>query len=408
MRRQLIPLLMLVAVGAAGCAQGPSGIEAPDMAAAAAASDVPAPVDHPASAKSLPPRLRGVNVTIGENDFDPQTELPRWKQWGANTVRVMLNIDRATPFQSSWPGPGTLGGNLLVMPPLGEDALNPYRDNLAKLDRILDIAEREGLAVVLVLDNAWGRHTAGYWSDAGTALRDHLIAFWQAIARRYRDKPTLIAYDLLNEPDPSFGYVNDVPGEHAAWNQDLIPRLHAAIRAIDSQTWLSLEPTPMALSAGYAGFGGLQNLPILNDPRVLYQVHFYSPATYTAQGLDGSRPNLSYPGPARDHDMPADEHWDAQLIAAALQPAVDFARSYGVRVYVGEFGVLRWAPGAERWLADVISAMEQGGLDWTFHSPANYNGWNPSFAADDPVSGEPWGGRETLSLQVLKQGLRSP
>ena len=92
MRRQLIPLLMLVAVGAAGCAQGPSGIEAPDMAAAAAASDVPAPVDHPASAKSLPPRLRGVNVTIGENDFDPQTELPRWKQWGANTVRVMLNI----------------------------------------------------------------------------------------------------------------------------------------------------------------------------------------------------------------------------------------------------------------------------------------------------------------------------
>lgn len=356
--------------------------------------------------KALPTRIRGVNVTIGENDFNPASELPRWKQWGANTVRVMLNIDRVSPLQSSWPGPGTVGGNLLVMPPLGEDALNPYRDNLDKLDRIVAVARQQNLRLIVVIDNAWGRHTAGYWTPAGATLRDHLVAFWEAMARRYRDEPAVVAYDLLNEPDPSFGYLNDLPGEHAAWNEELIPRLHQAIRAIDSQTWLAIEPTPMGLVSGYAGFGGLSRLPLLDDPRVLYQLHFYSPATYTAQGLDGTRPGLPYPGAARDHDMPADEYWDAQRIELALKPAADFARDHGVRVYVGEFGVLRWAPGAERWIRDVILTMEQAGLDWTFHSPANYNGWNPSFAPDDPVSGEAWGRKQTPSLQQLIRGLR--
>lgn len=53
-------------------------------------------------------------------------------------------------------------------------------------------------AVQTSFDNFWKNTSA---SD-GTGIQDHLIRGWKLIAQRYQDNPTIIGYDLLNEPFP--------------------------------------------------------------------------------------------------------------------------------------------------------------------------------------------------------------
>lgn len=53
-------------------------------------------------------------------------------------------------------------------------------------------------AVQAAFDNFWANTPA---SD-GIGLQDHFARAWQYIAKRYRDEPTVIGYDLFNEPFP--------------------------------------------------------------------------------------------------------------------------------------------------------------------------------------------------------------
>jgi hypothetical protein len=72
---------------------------------------------------------------------------------------------------------------------------------------------------------------------------------------------------------------------------------------------------------------------------------------------------------------------------------------------VGEFGVLRWAPGAAQWLEDSIEMIERHGWDWTFHCIGDWNGFDPTYAAEDPPKNRASlvGGKETDRLAVLKR-----
>jgi len=58
----------------------------------------------------------------------------------------------------------------------------------AKLDRVLDLADRRGLGLVLT------------FADYGEVDLAALAAIDAAVAARYRGRPTLFAYDLMNEP----------------------------------------------------------------------------------------------------------------------------------------------------------------------------------------------------------------
>jgi endoglucanase len=50
----------------------------------------------------------------------------------------------------------------------------------------------------------------------------------------------------------------------------------------------------------------------------------------------------------------AGKEWDREALKASMRPAIDFAERYRVRLYVGEFSAARWAPGADRYLADHV------------------------------------------------------
>ena len=147
---------------------------------------------------------------------------------------------------------------------------------------------------------------------------------------------------------------------------DIQRRAAEAIREIDPATPIVVESN---ISASPTSFAYLRPLPMDN---VIYQLHLYAPGDYTHQGVgralkkDG-RP-LVWPDPSRG--------WDFEYLRRVLEPVRDFQRRHGVRIYVGEFSAVVWAPGADAYLRDCISLFEEYGWDWTYHAFREWGPWS--------------------------------
>jgi hypothetical protein len=92
-----------------------------------------------------------------------------------------------------------------------------------------------------------------------------------------------------------------------------------------------------------------------------------------------------------------------------MAPAIDFANRYRVHMYVGEFSAIRWAPGSEDYLSDLLTVMESHGWDWTYHAFREWDGWSVEHTADknnhdratEPTS------RQKALLKWMKQNERA-
>lgn len=108
-----------------------------------------------------------------ERDFE------QMKTLGANVVRVHLQFGK---FMTA------------------ADAANA--DNLARLGKLLDLAEREGLYLNLTGLGCYHKADVPAWYDRlGEAERwDAQARFWAAVAGRCRGRGVVFCYDLMNEP----------------------------------------------------------------------------------------------------------------------------------------------------------------------------------------------------------------
>jgi endoglucanase len=120
----------------------------------------------------------------------------------------------------------------------------------------------------------------GYQSNGGgTALwtdvanRDRLTALWTAIASYYRDEPTILGYDLVNEPVTATSKQEWV---------DLAQRLVGAIRQVDPYHIIAVERLN-AVSGAWSNDADM-NFFLVDDPNVLYEFHSYLPFEFTHQG----------------------------------------------------------------------------------------------------------------------------
>jgi hypothetical protein len=124
----------------------------------------------------------------------------------------------------------------------------------------------------------------------------------------------------------------------------------------------------------------------------------YTPFTYTHQGVDHPAPSLRYPGPIDG------QQWDREAMKKSLAPAIDFAATYRVHLYVGEFSAIRWAPGAETYLADLIAIFESQGWDWSYHAFREWQGWNLELGTDrDDLVPRP---ESSARLKVILEGFK--
>ncbi|MBE6396236.1 MAG: hypothetical protein E7046_04460, partial [Lentisphaerae bacterium] len=240
-------------------------------------------------------------------------------------------------------------------------------ERLDHLDRdVLPFAAKYGIKIVVDLHTPpGGRDPDLDWTMFhDEKYADHFVKCWQRIASRFKRRPEVYGFDLVNEPAQTRPAVCDY------WT--LQKRAAEAVREIDPHTTIIMEANRWDAPSA---FSQLKPLPMDN---VIYQVHMYVPQAFTHQGI-GSRSELkektSYPDKARG--------WDIDFIRKTLAPVRDFERKYGAKIYVGEFSAIAWAEGADRYMADCISVFEEYGWDWTYHAFREYSGWSVEHEGPD-------------------------
>jgi licheninase len=208
------------------------------------------------------------------------------------------------------------------------------------------------------------------------------VLLWGKVAAHFAANPrTDLYYELLNEPELSFG---GTPPTQAEWTA-LAERMIAAIRATDKVHTLIFGDIQ------WYGIATLAARKPLSDANVVYAIHDYEPFIFTHQGAD-------WASMASTHDLPypyAPERWSAYfgdlgfttampswILAAArnyyqtgnraairnqIVTAKNWAVDNNVPVICNEFGAYDRTSRLEdraRYLTDVVSIFEELQIPW--------------------------------------------
>lgn len=251
---------------------------------------------------------------------------------------------------------------LCLSPEVVYDAGKPHPATMPFLDKAVKGLQAHGLAVLFDL------HDNGQLKIDSTGDRDGFVAWWTAIARRYKGQGYgSLVFEPLNEPvfdkNPQDWYT-------------LQERTIAAIRKVDPKR------TIVATGTGYGGIDGLLKLPPPKAKNLLYSFHCYDPFWFTHQGATwaGDAPKqikgLAFPAEKDNVERVASamtkpyDDWvrdygrkdnDAAFLMRRLRLASDWGRAHGVPVFMGEFG--SYPPVAPpdsraRWFDAMRSAIE--------------------------------------------------
>lgn len=207
-----------------------------------------------------------------------------------------------------------------------------------------------------------------YWEQSA--------AFWTDVAAIFKDDPTVVAYNLLNEPTPErpAGYERGTGEENTVWYEKQqgtardLPALYnfiiAAVRTVDSET-------PIMVDGGFFGNpNGFDYFPhALEDEKVLYAFHMYQPwaATSVRNVRNGSK--LIYPG--KMEYWGRTEIWNAEKVSKTIQQPLDWADKNGInqsRIVMGEFGCHRYLKWCSIYMEDVLTAADEANLHWAFYT----------------------------------------
>ena len=289
-------------------------------------------------------RLRGVmisNTTVTKKDLEYLS-----KEWNANQIRWQL---------------GNIYANDSII------NLNSYdrwlEKELLKLDTTLSICEKLKLNICLDLHSAPG----GLDSKGNNLVfynllyKNKFIETWNKIAKRYKGRKIIYAYDLVNEPH------EPIDSCKYPWT-DLASEVVNSIRKIDPSKPIIVEPR----GQNFDDF-----IPLTCDS-IIYSYHMYSPWAFAGQGLGGLPAAITYPG------IISGTYWNKEKLRTWLVPVWDFQKAFNVQIYIGEFSAIRWAPdnSAYRYIKDLIEIFEDYGWDWSYHAFREFDGWSVEHDTD--------------------------
>lgn len=241
------------------------------------------------------------------NPFVPSYDadiFPKLRSAGANVVFLSI------------PGP------FMVQPPYTVDA-----DAVGLLDDLVNKAEEAGLFVALAFRTSPGRNENDILNflpvpvvrslhQPSDPSQQAFVQMWRFVASRFRNRATVVGYDLLVEPHTNIDGTEDADDFRKNW-RGLCQQTIAAIREIDADTPILVQPSswasPAALSAWQMPAGD----------RLVCSVHQYEPFDYT-----------------QDKDGAGQLPFDFSKTQAAYQAIADFQVSFpNIPVAVTEFGV---------------------------------------------------------------------
>jgi len=191
------------------------------------------------------------------------------------------------------------------------------------LDDLVAWCKKEGLYVILDMHAAPGGQTGDNIDDSwgypflfgSPESQDLAVNLWRKIAVRYRSEPTVIGYDLLNEPiAPYFDTAN--------LNQKLEPlyrKIVAGIREVDRNHLIFLGGAQW--DTNFKAFGP----PF--DAKLVYTFHKY---------------------------------W-MEVNKGAIQEYLDFRDKYNVPVWMGESG-----ENTDEWISSFRKLLDANSVGWCF------------------------------------------
>jgi hypothetical protein len=261
--------------------------------------------------------------------FIREEDIKTIKGWGANCVRLPFNYRLIEPEE------------------------RPYsldEDGLKYLDKAIDWCEKHALYCILDLHAAPGAQNNAWHSDSygKTELFDNAqnidryLRLWFFLADRYRERPVIAGYDILNEPD--------IPSIEEPKIRSLYDAATAEIRSTDKKHIIFLEGNVWA-----------QRLEFLGRPKdhnTAFSIHNYGPLDFT----HNFTPGLRYPGKFYNIE------WNKEKFDLFAKAYSLLAKHAHVPLFLGEFGVFARDGhyGEDRWVDDVLAACEKYHISWTY------------------------------------------
>lgn len=271
-----------------------------------------------------------------------------------------------------------------------ESYLNWIDDEIKKIKTLLPLVEKHNMKIIIDLHRGPNTKVSKVASNILTSSTNlsTLVETWKRLATQFKDNPLIYGYDLLNEPVSTEATLS-------AW-QNIAETLVRTIREIDPETPIIVEPC-----AAIDNFDG--GLKPINAKNILYSPHFYQPFSYSHQGVHSKWLKWSYPG------FIDGVYWDKNQLRVAMKSTIEFQRKYKVPIFVGEFSVICWAKGGEKYLSDMIELMEEYGWDWTYHAYREFSGWSVEHTAEKPFQcirseSNP---RKTVLLNALRKNRKT-
>ena len=252
-----------------------------------------------------------------------------------------------------------------------------------RLKQYLDVANELGIKVVispLSLPGARYAPSNGRIRD-GRLWTDHkylpqVIQFWKDLARRLKEQPNVVGYNLINEPHPEWfhdkrtfwgkgfqsWYQDRIgkPGDLNLFNRELVK----AIRTIDKKT-------PIVVESGlYATPWAFEYLKPIDDPKIIYSFHMYEPYSYTTRRINKGK--YQYPGRIPIGDLNGKMFtMNKKSLHEFLKPVRDWSQKHKIpsnRIWVAEFGCDRMTKGAEIYLDDLMDIFNEESWHWAFYA----------------------------------------
>jgi len=300
-------------------------------------SYTPAPAAHGMTGPTLP---LGKCVNLA-NMLEPRREgdwgrpfqdedAIRFRQAGFATVRL----------------PVRFSSHALATPPYTIDAAF-----MARVHHVVDANLAAGLNVIIDLHN----YDELFTDPDGNTLR--FAELWRQVAAEFRNAPSGVWFELINEPHGAFNDTNLLAV--------LTPAL-AAVRATN--------PTRPVIIGGqnYSGIDSLATVAFPNDPNIVPTFHYYDPFDFTHQGATFVRPMLPT---GRQFGTAAD---NAQL-DASLRKITNFMSRTGRVPFAGEYGAYDRIPLDQRaaYYRTISTAFASIGIQscaWGYTN--TFNLWN--------------------------------
>ncbi|MDR3707358.1 MAG: cellulase family glycosylhydrolase [Capsulimonadaceae bacterium] len=288
-------------------------------------------------ASGHPVRLRGINWAwwhLKGTQYN-EDDMRHVSKWGCNVIRLAFTYSdlERTDHPGVWRHDG-------------------FRD----IDNVLQWAKNNGVYVILDMHVVRGGQARQPYNDGGKNLfwqsqddQDSFVALWCEIARRYRNRPEVAAYELMNEPDTEGHFDRLI---------SIYKRTIDAIRTVDSRKVIVVDGDQM--SGPKTLVDGIK----LVDDNILYTFHCYIGCSNTCWWIKNAKDGKKLSG-TQDWQYVDEE---CTVPENALQTSVMLRSS---------------ANSGTAWFDDVRVEDENGKL---LQSGSFDNGPNGFQAERDPVS----------------------